>query len=127
MGTGSENGGLYLFDSPSPISSNCQTIGNQNATCYVSKSLWHNRLGHSFDQVVDVLQSELNFTKDSHISPCDICHKAKQTRENFLLSDHKTTTIGELVHVDLWGPYKVISKDGFRYFMTIVDDYTKAI
>ncbi|GJV38631.1 ribonuclease H-like domain-containing protein [Tanacetum coccineum] len=50
---------------------------NQTATCYVSKSLWHNRLGHPSDHGVDVLQSELNFTKDSHVSPCDICHKAK--------------------------------------------------
>ncbi|GJR41783.1 ribonuclease H-like domain-containing protein [Tanacetum coccineum] len=50
MGTGSENGGLYLFDSPSPISFSCQTIGNQAVTCYVSKSLWHNRLGYPSDQ-----------------------------------------------------------------------------
>ncbi|GJR94614.1 ribonuclease H-like domain-containing protein [Tanacetum coccineum] len=114
MGTGSENGGLYIFDSPPSISSTCQTIGNLTATCFVSKSLLHNRLSHPSDQAVDVLQSNLKFTKDSHVSPCDICHKAKQTREPFPLSDHTTTIIGELVHVGLWGPYKVISKDGFR-------------
>nr|GFA12251.1 ribonuclease H-like domain-containing protein [Tanacetum cinerariifolium] len=84
-------------------------------------------LGHPFDQVVDVIQSDFKFTKDSHISLCDICHKAKQTREPFPLSDHKTTVIGELVHNDLRGPYKVIRKDAFRYFMTIVDDYTRAV
>ncbi|GJU49213.1 ribonuclease H-like domain-containing protein [Tanacetum coccineum] len=66
------------------------------------------------DQALDVFQSDLQFTKDSHVSPCDICHKAKQTREPFTLNDHKTTVIGELVHVDLWGPYKVISKDGCK-------------
>ncbi|GKB50819.1 putative RNA-directed DNA polymerase [Tanacetum coccineum] len=38
-----------------------------------------------------------------------------------------TTNIGELIHLDLWGPYKVVSKDGFRYFLTIVDDYTRAV
>ncbi|GJS09947.1 integrase, catalytic region, zinc finger, CCHC-type containing protein [Tanacetum coccineum] len=75
---------------------------NQTATCYVSKSLWHNRLGH----------------------PCD---QAVNTREPFPLSDHKTIAISELVHVDLWGPYTFISKDGFRCFMTIVDDYTRAV
>ncbi|GJU08263.1 hypothetical protein Tco_1124693 [Tanacetum coccineum] len=46
-GAGSENGGLYFM------------------------------LGHPSDQVVDVLQSELNFTKDSHVSPYEICHRAK--------------------------------------------------
>ncbi|GJT24836.1 ribonuclease H-like domain-containing protein [Tanacetum coccineum] len=123
----SENGGLYLFDTPSSFSSNCQTLGNMTATCYVSKSLWHNRLGHPSDQAVDVLHSKLNFTKDFYVSPCDICHKAKQTREPSPLSDHKTTSIGELIHLDLWGPYKVISKDGLKYFMTILDDYTRAV
>ncbi|GJU45700.1 putative reverse transcriptase domain-containing protein [Tanacetum coccineum] len=31
------------------------------------------------------------------------------------------------VHLDLWGPYKVISKEGFKHFLTTVDDYTRAV
>nr|GEW46252.1 ribonuclease H-like domain-containing protein [Tanacetum cinerariifolium] len=64
-------------------------------------------LGHPSDQVVDMLHHDLNFTKDSQVSPCDICHKAKQTREPFPFSDHHITTISELIHLDLWGLYKV--------------------
>ncbi|GJX28138.1 hypothetical protein Tco_0236217 [Tanacetum coccineum] len=45
--------------------------------------------------------------KDFESSPCDVCHKAKQTREPFPMSDHKTSVIGELVHLDVWGPYRV--------------------
>nr|GEZ37917.1 ribonuclease H-like domain-containing protein [Tanacetum cinerariifolium] len=78
--TNSENGGLYMFDYVAPISSSSQSIGNQSAVCYVSKSVWHTRLCHPFDQAVDMLQRDLKFTKDCHVSPCDICHKAKQTR-----------------------------------------------
>ncbi|GKG08879.1 ribonuclease H-like domain-containing protein, partial [Tanacetum coccineum] len=52
---------------------------------------------------------------------------AKQTREPFPLSDHKSLVLGELVHLDLWGPYKVASKEGFKYFLTIVDDYTRIV
>ncbi|GKC63708.1 ribonuclease H-like domain-containing protein [Tanacetum coccineum] len=52
---------------------------------------------------------------------------AKQTREPFPLSDHKSLVLGELVHLDLWGPYKVTSKEGFRFFLTVVDDYTRAV
>ncbi|GKE78090.1 ribonuclease H-like domain-containing protein [Tanacetum coccineum] len=95
MGTSSENGSLYLFDLLSPYYSNCQTLGNHSAMCFTSKSLWHTRLGHPSDQVVDMLQNELNFTKDSKVSPYDICHKAKQTREPFPISDHQTTSIGD--------------------------------
>ncbi|GJX39926.1 ribonuclease H-like domain-containing protein [Tanacetum coccineum] len=59
VGTGSENGGLYLFDYDSPKSSMCSNIGNMSAVCYVSKSLWHSRLGHPSDQALDVLQGNL--------------------------------------------------------------------
>ncbi|GJU79874.1 ribonuclease H-like domain-containing protein [Tanacetum coccineum] len=30
---------------------------------------------------------------------------------------------GELVHLDLWGPFKVTSREGFKFFLTIVDDF----
>ncbi|GKB38252.1 ribonuclease H-like domain-containing protein, partial [Tanacetum coccineum] len=94
----------------------------------VNKLIKDNRmLGHPSNQVVDVLRHDLNFTKDSQVSSCDICHKAKQTRESLPFSDHQTIIIGEIVHLDLWGPYKVISKDGFGYFLTIVDDYTRVV
>nr|GEV38026.1 ribonuclease H-like domain-containing protein [Tanacetum cinerariifolium] len=39
---------------------------------------------------------------------------AKQTRERFPLSDHKSVHVGELVHLDVWGPYKVTSRESFK-------------
>ncbi|GKB88744.1 putative reverse transcriptase domain-containing protein, partial [Tanacetum coccineum] len=48
-------------------------------------------------------------------------------RPGFPLSDHVSTELGELVHLDLWGPYKVTSRDGFRYFLTIVDDFSRVV
>ncbi|GJW21020.1 ribonuclease H-like domain-containing protein, partial [Tanacetum coccineum] len=77
LGSGSETGGLYMFD--------------MNNDCYV------------------------------------VCHMAKNTRELFPLSDHKSKSLGELVHLDLWGPYRVPIREGFKYFLTIVDDYSRAI
>ncbi|GJX94032.1 ribonuclease H-like domain-containing protein, partial [Tanacetum coccineum] len=37
---------------------------------------------------------------------CEICQRAKQTREPFPLSDHTSKRLGDLVYLDLWGPYK---------------------
>ena len=31
----------------------------------------------------------------------------------------------ELVHVDIWGPYSTPSLNGSKYFLTIVDDYSR--
>ncbi|GJU85787.1 hypothetical protein Tco_1293333 [Tanacetum coccineum] len=58
-------------------------------------------LGHPTDQVIDVLHNELQMSYGSHVSPCDICHKAKQKREPFLFCDHKSSTVGDLIHLDL--------------------------
>ncbi|GJR99898.1 ribonuclease H-like domain-containing protein [Tanacetum coccineum] len=125
MGIGRQCNGLYLFD----IDKTCKIISNNCiATCYVSRSLWHQRLGHPADQVLNVLNKSLNLDSQSvsdHL--CDTCNKAKQTREPFSLSDHKSTKIGQLVHLDVWGPYKITSRDGFRYFLTVVDDYSRAV
>nr|GEW49385.1 ribonuclease H-like domain-containing protein [Tanacetum cinerariifolium] len=85
-------------------------------------------LGHPADQVLNVLNKSLNLDSQSvsdHL--CDTCNKAKQTREPFSLSDYKSTKIRQLVHPDVWRPYKITSRDGFRYFLTIVDDYSRAV
>ncbi|GKB04861.1 zinc finger, CCHC-type containing protein [Tanacetum coccineum] len=36
----------------------------------------------------------------------EVFHKAKKTREPFPLSVHKTKRLGDLVHLDVWGPYR---------------------
>ncbi|KAG8642932.1 hypothetical protein MANES_12G143950v8 [Manihot esculenta] len=33
----------------------------------------------------------------------------------------------DLIHIDIWGPYKTNSIIGARFFLTIVDDYSKAV
>ncbi|GJZ46008.1 putative RNA-directed DNA polymerase [Tanacetum coccineum] len=121
MGTGSMIGGLYYLDQGKKF------VNSNVRTCNVSKCLWHNRLGHPADQVLSVLKNKIDLSDMDSGGPCEVCHKAKQTREPFPLSDHKTTSLGQLVHLDVWGPYKVKSKEGYRYFLTIVDDYSRAV
>nr|GEV25430.1 ribonuclease H-like domain-containing protein [Tanacetum cinerariifolium]GEX75113.1 ribonuclease H-like domain-containing protein [Tanacetum cinerariifolium] len=60
-------------------------------------------------------------------APCEVCHKAKQTRKPFPLNDHKTISLRDLINLDVWGPYRVTSIEGFRYFLTVVDDYTRSV
>nr|GEY84045.1 ribonuclease H-like domain-containing protein [Tanacetum cinerariifolium] len=85
------------------------------------------RLGHPSDQVLTMLKSKINGLNQDNSGPCDICHKAKQMRKPFPLSEHKFKNPDDLVHLDVWGPYKVISKDRFRFFLIVVDDYTRVV
>ncbi|GJT07784.1 cysteine-rich receptor-like protein kinase 8 [Tanacetum coccineum] len=47
------------------------------------------------------------------------------TKLPYSLSDSHSTCIFELVHIDIWGPYKVPTNRKFRYFLTIVDDCSR--
>ncbi|GJS78106.1 NB-ARC domains-containing protein [Tanacetum coccineum] len=93
VGIGRQFNGLYLFD----VDNACKIVSNySNSSCFISKILWHQRLGHPVDLVLDALKSSLNL--DSHSTSdhlCDTCNKAKQTREPFPLSDHKSSKIGK--------------------------------
>ncbi|GJU85738.1 hypothetical protein Tco_1293284 [Tanacetum coccineum] len=42
---------------------------------------------------MSILSKDIGLKDDKHISPCDICHKAKQTRDPFPLSDHKSESV----------------------------------
>nr|GEW64091.1 ribonuclease H-like domain-containing protein [Tanacetum cinerariifolium] len=125
LGTSSEFGGLYLFDKEY----NNSTVANNSkfVSCFVSKEVWHCRLGHPANQVLKVLKGSLNLSNIDHEGPCEVCHKAKQTKDSFPLSENKSTVFGQLMHLDVWGSYKVISREGFRYFLTIVDDYSRDV
>lgn len=57
---------------------------------------------------------------------CTICLAAKQSRKSFPSSFIKTTKPFQLIYLDVWGPYKHTTYDGCSYFLTIVDDYTRA-
>ncbi|GKC50055.1 putative RNA-directed DNA polymerase [Tanacetum coccineum] len=113
MGTGSQIDSLYYFDKGIYV------------VCSLTKGVWHSILGHPYEHVLKVLKNDINL-EETKIDFCEICQMAKQTREHFPLSDHKSLVLGELVHLDLWGPYKATSNEGFRFFLTVVDDYTRA-
>nr|GEU61225.1 ribonuclease H-like domain-containing protein [Tanacetum cinerariifolium] len=123
LGTGIKIGGFYLFDKKYNIS----VVSNNSKffSYHVSMEVWHCRLGLLANQVLKLLKESLNLTNVDHDSPCKVCHKAKQTRDSFPLRENKSTIFGQLIHLDVWGPYKVVCKEGFRYFLTIIDDFSK--
>lgn len=51
---------------------------------------------------------------------------SKQTRCAFSHSDIKTCNPLEMLHVDVWGPYRYSSHTGCIMFLTIVNDYIRA-
>lgn len=56
---------------------------------------------------------------------CTICPMAKQTRLPFPHNTSHSSRALELLHVDIWGPYKFPTILAHTGFITIVDDHTR--
>ncbi|XP_075112178.1 uncharacterized protein LOC142182120 [Nicotiana tabacum] len=139
-GIGREDNGLYMF-----YSRDASTIGLQVPST-ISKllvpkpppivnmtknnrimdvALWHKRLGHTLKKtlrsIVVFQDCECKNTTES----CNVCPLAKQTRLPFLLSTTNTNVCFHTLYCDVWGPYRVLTYDGKKYFLTLIDDYSR--
>ncbi|GJV31084.1 retrovirus-related pol polyprotein from transposon TNT 1-94 [Tanacetum coccineum] len=55
------------------------------------------------------------------------CMNWKKERVSFGRGQHMTEGVIDYVHADLWGPSRVESMSGCRYFLSIVDDYSRRV
>ena len=66
---------------------------------------------------------KLKFEKDKF---CDACQKGKQVRVFFKSKNIvSTTTLLELLHMDLFSPCRTMSFGGNYFILVIVDDYSR--
>ena len=91
------------------------------------KVLWHQRLGHPGLSVLSSSSVFSGVKYSASLDSCEVCFKAKQARDLFPESSNKTKACFELIHIDVWGPYRVKSSNGASYFFTIVDDYLRTV
>ncbi|CAA7040888.1 unnamed protein product [Microthlaspi erraticum] len=128
IGAGEQAFGLYFFRG-------MEALAAVSHTDTSSREVWHCRMGHPSLKAVESLSSSgviRSSFKNSGVSTvsanktCEVCMRAKQTRDVFPISSNKTTACFELVHCDLWGPYRSPALCGSRYFLTIVDDFSRA-
>ena len=101
--------GLYQFKHslPPPPSPRLPTAHTSKCTSINKAKLWHLRLGHiPFSQLKHVVPDCLvtDFMQNQF---CQICPLAKQTRHSFPTSLIKSTRNFQLLHIDLWGPYRI--------------------
>jgi len=112
-----------------------ETVHGDDQTCLGAQSananLWHRRLGHVSLSLLNKLVSRdlvrgLPKLKFSHNTVCDACVKGKQTRSSFKPKKQVSSSrVLELMHMDLCGPVKIQSRNGKKYILVIVDDYSR--
>ena len=87
-----------------------------------SYEVWHKRLGHAPLSKLRYISS-ISLKADNH-RVCVTCPMSKLARQPFHSSMSKSAKVCELIHMDIWGPYRVPTHRQFKYFLTLVDDCT---
>nr|KYP68601.1 Retrovirus-related Pol polyprotein from transposon TNT 1-94 [Cajanus cajan] len=119
---------LYVLSQPTKLQAPNQHIINS----IIAKKptvpffdLWHFRLGHPSILVLQNICKHFPFIKFDSMKVCDYCHLAKQSKLPFPPGIHKSSAPFDLIHIDIWGPLAISSIQGHKYFLTIVDDFTR--
>jgi transposase InsO family protein len=93
--------------------------------------LWHRRLCHHHLAGIKKLSSGnlvTGFKLDSQVNPdpvCEACKAGKMHADPFPISTSRTSKPLQLVHSDVHGPMKVPTHQGYRYWVTFIDDFSR--
>ena len=85
-------------------------------------NLWHKRLGHISEKGLYYLNKQHVFGTNM-VSKLEFCENyvlGKQHRLSFNLSTDRSRSTLDYLHADLWGPAKVQTQGGNRYFLSII-------
>ncbi|MGD7448530.1 hypothetical protein ACQCQC_25880, partial [Ralstonia pseudosolanacearum] len=91
--------------------------------------LWHMRLGHMSQKGMDILSQKglLGSLKSAKLEFCEHCVFGKQHKKSFNAGEHRTKGTLDYIHADCWGPSRVPSLGGARYFLSPIDDYSRMV
>ncbi|CAN1319890.1 Retrovirus-related Pol polyprotein from transposon RE1, partial [Linum perenne] len=103
----------------------------QGMTCKRSSSLrskimlLHCRLGHPSFQYIKYLFPRLFWKISVSDLQCDSCQLAKNNHSTFIPKTYRPSRPFYLIHSDVWGPSKISTLTGKRWFVTFIDDHTR--
>jgi len=85
------------------------------------------RLGHVSEKgLIELVKQELLCgDRMERLKFCEHCVYGKACRAKFNAGQQRTKGTLDYVHADLWDPTKIPSHSGARYFLNIVDDYSR--
>nr|GEV99757.1 hypothetical protein [Tanacetum cinerariifolium] len=110
---------------------------NKSSICDVSNKrakldmdfalLWHCRLRHISKKRIEKLQHDglLNSTDLRAFEKCVSCMSAKMERKPYTHLVERAKDLLGLIHTDVCGPFKIMARQGARYFITFTDDFSR--
>ncbi|GKF80968.1 retrotransposon protein, putative, ty1-copia subclass, partial [Tanacetum coccineum] len=85
-----------------------------------STYLWHCRLAHINKKRIKQLQQDglLKSTDDESFDKCESCLSGKMTKKPFSHSNDMAKDLLGIIHTDVCGPLRHVSRQGASYFIT---------
>nr|GEZ44513.1 hypothetical protein [Tanacetum cinerariifolium] len=92
-----------------------------------SALLWHCRLGHISKKRIEKLQHDgiLNSTDLRAFEKCVSCMSGKMSSKPYTHQVERVKDLLGLIHTDVCGPFKIMSRQGASYFLTFTDDFSQ--
>ncbi|PRQ43209.1 putative RNA-directed DNA polymerase [Rosa chinensis] len=116
----------FTSSPPSARSAASHSSPQAHSTSLLSGNLWHARFGQANSTIVNKVLQALNVPAPSSThSLCVHCMQGKAHRLPFSTSSNSSSGPLQLLHADIWGPASISSVLGYRFFLSLVDDWSR--
>ncbi|GJS73777.1 zinc finger, CCHC-type containing protein [Tanacetum coccineum] len=108
--------------------SSMYAVSNKRAKLKLDSSLlWHCRLGHISKKCIEKLQHDglLNSFDIESLGKCVSCMSRKMARKPYSHQVERAKDLLGLIHTDVYGPFRIVSRQGANYFVTFTNDFTR--
>nr|GEV99290.1 ribonuclease H-like domain-containing protein [Tanacetum cinerariifolium] len=103
-------------------------VSNKKAKLNLGSALlWHCRLGHISKKRIEKLQHDVffNSTDLRDFEKCVSCMSEKMARKPYTHQVERAKDLLGLIHADVCGPFRTVSKQGASYFVTFTDGFSR--
>lgn len=113
--------------SPAAYSASLASPAAFSSVSNTDVATWHNRLRHpSFDIVKSALSNcNIHIKAINSSSLCHSCCISKSHRLPYSSSTSECSSPLNIVHTDLWGPSPVTSRNGYKYYVTFIYQFSR--
>lgn len=96
-----------------------------------STTCWHNRLGHPnsslCSSIIHSFQLPIYSDSSRKQLSCISCYINKSQQLPFRETSLVSSSCLEFIYADVWGPTRMVSIDGYRYYLILVDHFIKYV
>nr|GEV85253.1 retrotransposon protein, putative, Ty1-copia subclass [Tanacetum cinerariifolium] len=122
--------GIYEIDMScsNTNDSSMYAITNKRAKINLDSSLlWHCRLGHISKKRIEKFQHDglLNSIDIESLEKCVSCISVKMARKPYSHQVEMAKDLLGLIHTDVCGQFKIVSRQGASYFVTFTNDFSR--